>query len=280
MALESIVSPFSAVEKPGHMFFTGLIYASLAVFLSNWVFRDSASLIMVFLTVLASVPIMYSTMKMEENVTVKLKDEISILKRHARVVEYLMFLFLGFVVAYTFWFGILPGEVTENLFSTQLQTIEGINNQVSGKVVSGAATGSGNMFLQIFLNNFKVLLFALFFSFFYGAGAIFILTWNASVIAAAAGTFIQKTVAAGTHIAGAVPLAILRYAIHGIPEIAAYFVAGLAGGIISVAMINRDLETGKFRRIVLDVIDLCLIAIVILVLAALLEVYVTPLFFS
>ena len=100
------------------------------------------------------------------------------------------------------------------------------------------------------------------------------------VIAAAAGTFIQKAVAAGTHVAGAVPLAILRYAIHGIPEIIAYFVAGLAGGIISVAMINRDLESSKFRRIILDVIDLCLIAIVILILAALLEVYVTPLFFS
>ncbi|MBT7237871.1 stage II sporulation protein M [Candidatus Woesearchaeota archaeon] len=280
MALESIISPFSAVEKPGHMFFTGLIYASLAVFLSNWVFRDSASLIMVFLTVLAAVPIMYSTMKMEENVTVKLKDEVSILKRHAKVVEYLMFLFLGFVVAYTFWFSILPVEIVENLFSTQLQTIQGINSQVSGQVISGAAAGSGNIFLQIFLNNFKVLLFALFFSFFYGAGAIFILTWNASVIAAAAGTFIQKAVAAGTHVAGAVPLAILRYAIHGIPEIIAYFVAGLAGGIISVAMINRDLESSKFRRIILDVIDLCLIAIVILILAALLEVYVTPLFFS
>ena len=280
MALESIISPFSAVEKPGHMFFTGLIYASLAVFLSNWVFRDSASLIMVFLTVLAAVPIMYSTMKMEENVTVKLKDEISILKRHAKVIEYLIFLFLGFVVAYTLWFCILPFEIVENLFATQLQTIQGINNQVSGQVVSGSVTNAGSAFFQIFLNNFKVLLFALFFSFFYGAGAIFILTWNASVIAAAAGTFIQKTVAAGTHIAGAVPLAILRYAIHGIPEIIAYFVAGLAGGIISVAMINRDLETGKFRRIVLDVIDLCLIAIVILIFAALLEVYVTPLFFS
>jgi uncharacterized membrane protein SpoIIM required for sporulation len=276
MALESIISPFTAVEKPGHMFFTGLIYASLAVFLSNWVFRDSASLIMVFLTVLAAVPIMYSTMKMEENVTVKLKDEVSILKRHAKVIEYLMFLFLGFVVAYTFWFSILPAEIVENLFSTQLQTIQGINSHVSGQVVSN----SGNIFFQIFLNNFKVLLFALFFSFFYGAGAIFILTWNASVIAAAAGSFIQKVVASGVHITGAVPLAFLRYAIHGIPEIMAYFVAGLAGGIISVAMINRDLETNKFRRIVLDVIDLCLIAIVILILAALLEVYVTPLFFS
>ena len=66
MALESIMNPFSAVDKPWHMFFAGAVYASLALFLSVWVFRDSSSLIMVFLTVLAAVPIMHASMKMEE----------------------------------------------------------------------------------------------------------------------------------------------------------------------------------------------------------------------
>jgi uncharacterized membrane protein SpoIIM required for sporulation len=281
MALESIMNPFSAVNKPWHMFFTGLVYASLALFLSVWVFRDSSSLIMVFLTVLAAVPIMHASMKMEENNTVTLKDEPAILRRHSKVMVYLLYLFFGFVVAYTLWFLVLPDSIVDPLFSTQIDTIKGINNQVSGNFIfSGNASGSSSIFFQIFLNNFKVLLFCLFFSFFYGAGAIFILTWNASVISAAVGMFIENAVKAGTHILGAIPLAILRYSIHGIPEIAAYIVAGLAGGIISVAMINRDLETNKFRRIVLDVIDLCLIAILILVLAGLLEVYVTPLFFT
>ena len=94
------------------------------------------------------------------------------------------------------------------------------------------------------------------------------------------GSFINSSVAAGLHIVGAVPLAILRYSIHGIPEIIAYFAAGLAGGIISVAMMNRDLETNKFRKIMLDVVDISLIAFLILIIAGLLEVYVTPLFFS
>jgi len=275
------MNPFSAVEKPWHMFFTGLVYASLALFLSVWVFRDSSSLIMVFLTVLATVPIMNATMKMEENNTVTLKDETTILQRHSKVITYLLYLFLGFVVAYTFWFLVLPDSIVEPLFSTQLDTIQGINNQVSGKFIfSGNASAAGNIFFQIFLNNFKVLLFCLFFSFFYGAGAIFILTWNASVISAAAGLFIENAVSSGTHILGAIPLAFLRYSIHGIPEIVAYIIGGLAGGIISVAMINRDLETNKFRRIILDVIDLCLISILILILAGLLEVYLTPLFFT
>ncbi|MCD4760241.1 stage II sporulation protein M [archaeon] len=275
MTLESIVNPFSAVDRPLHMFFAGVIYASLAVFLSIWIFRDSASLIMVFLTVFASISLMYSTMKMEEDVSVRLKDEISILKRHAVVIRYLMFLFMGFVVAYTLWFLVLPDQMVALLFEAQMETIAAINANVVGLFNS-----SGGAFFQIFLNNFKVLLFCLFFSFFYGAGAIFILTWNASVIAAALGAFINSAVSSGMHITGAIPFSILRYALHGIPEIIAYIAAGLAGGIISVAMMNRDLETNKFRKIVLDVIDLSLIAILILIIAAMLEVYVTPLFFS
>ena len=36
--------------------------------------------------------------------------------------------------------------------------------------------------------------FCVFFSFFYGAGAIFILVWNASVISAAIGSFVRSNI--------------------------------------------------------------------------------------
>ena len=72
---------------------------------------------------------------------------------------------------------------------------------------------------------------------------------------------------------------VLRYGIHGIPEIFAYFVAGLAGGIISVAVIRHDFGTKKFENILLDSADLLLASLVILFLAGVLEVWVTPLIF-
>jgi len=55
---------------------------------------------------------------------------------------------------------------------------------------------------------------------------------------------------------GAFGISFLRYAIHGIPEILAYFTAGLAGGIISVAVIRHDFLTKKFKNIVIDSVDL------------------------
>jgi len=283
VAIESIINPSKAIERPWEMFFVGILYSSIAIFLGVWIFKAYSSLIMVFLTVFAAMPFMYKTMKREEEVDVTLKDEGKILKEHAKVIKYLMYLFIGFVVSYAIWFVVLPASIVQSLFGTQLETIGTINAKIVGEVIS-----PGSVFLQIFLNNFKVMLFAIFFAFFYGAGAIFILTWNASVISAAIGTFVKERIAAYAAAAGSAgmfnyfhvfSLGLLRYFIHGIPEIAAYFVAGLAGGIISVAVINKDLETNKFKNIMLDAVNLTLIAIGILVLAALLEVYVTPLFF-
>ena len=283
MTLESIINPKKSARDPGTMFLVGFLYASVALFLATWIFRAHASLIMVFLTVFASIPFMYKTMKIEEEVDMKFKSEKSILKEHSKVLKGLVALFGGYVVAYSLWFILLPSGMVQNLFSSQIETINSINDKISGNAIA-----SSNILLQIFFNNFKVLLFCLFFSFFYGAGAIFILTWNASVIGTAVGTFVKEKLATLALELGAInvfhyfqffSLGLLRYAIHGIPEIAAYFIGGLAGGIISVAMINRDLETNKFGTIMGDALDLSLIAILILILAAFLEVYITPVLF-
>ena len=76
-----------------------------------------------------------------------------------------------------------------------------------------------------------------------------------------------------------VSLGLIRYLLHGIPEILAYFTAGLAGGIISIAIVRHDLTKPKFKHIMLDSLDLIFGSLVLLFLAALIEVFVTPLFF-
>jgi uncharacterized membrane protein SpoIIM required for sporulation len=129
------------------------------------------------------------------------------------------------------------------------------------------------------------MLFCILFSFIYGAGAIFILIWNASIVGTAIGSFIRVSIDAlitsscgantGTTFC-AVSSGILRYTVHGVPEILAYFVAALAGGIISIAVINQEFNSRKFEHILLDSADLLMLAIAILFIAALLEVFITP----
>ena len=53
MVLEMLISPRKAERTPWELFFLGLVYASVAVLLSMWIFQDDIGLVMVFLTVLA-----------------------------------------------------------------------------------------------------------------------------------------------------------------------------------------------------------------------------------
>jgi uncharacterized membrane protein SpoIIM required for sporulation len=56
-------------------------------------------------------------------------------------------------------------------------------------------------------------------------------------------------------------------------------IAGLAGGIISVAVIRKDFSTDNFQKIMFDAALLLLLAIGVVFIAALIETFVTPLVF-
>lgn len=298
MVLESLIKPNKAEHRPYKLLPIGMIYATAAIFISLWVFKEQASLVMVFITVLCSVPLMYNIIKLEEKKDVKLLKERSLLKEHSRVLAAFTFLFFGFIIAFSAWSVILPQESVDTLFSTQTATINSINSKVVGQSIQTFSVPSTrqittsfsakDIFTQIISNNFKVMLFCIFFSFFFGAGAIFILTWNASVISAAIGNFIRNNISSYAATSGLQEVAtyfhvgslgLLKYSIHGIPEILAYFVGGLAGGIISVAVIKHDFDTKVFKHILKDFGYLFALAMILVIIAAFLEVYITPVIF-
>ena len=283
MVVEYLLNPFKAEKKPWEMFFIGFLYTSIGIFLSLWIFRNEASLIMVFMITLAALPIFYNTMKLEESKDMLMDNETAILKEHNKAISFFMYMFIGITVACALWYSLLPTDTINQLFDKQAGTIQAINNQVSGNVIHNL-----NVYWKIFFNNFKVLAFSILFSFVYGAGAIFILAWNATVIGAAIGNFIRANISTYTNSLGfleagnyfhVVSLGLLKYSVHGIPEIAAYFYGGLAGGILSVALIRKHFKTKKFSTIMLDFSELVLIAISFLIAAAFLEVYITPILF-
>ena len=283
MVVESLLFPLTAEKKPWEMFFIGFLYTSIGIFISLWIFRDQASLIMVFMITMAALPIFYNTMKLEESKDMIMENETAILKEHNKAILFFMYMFIGITVACAVWYVLLPTSTINQLFDKQTGTIQAINNQVSGNVIR-----SLGIFGKIFFNNFKVLAFSILFSFIYGAGAIFILAWNASVIGAAIGNFIRANIGNYTSSLGlfeagnyfhVVSLGLLKYSVHGVPEIVSYFYGGLAGGILSVALIRKHFKTEKFSAVMKDFSELVLIAVAFLVAAAFLEVYVTPVLF-
>jgi len=284
MVLEGLISPLKAEREPIDMLFIGILYSTVAILLSLWIFKEQSSLVMVFLTVMAALPLVVATFRMEEKKDLVFSKERDILKEHAKALKFLMYLFVGCVIGFSLWYVFLPKSIIATLFSTQSETIRQINTAS----VVGFGYNTFSAFNRIFLNNTKVLIFCILFSFIYGAGAIFILIWNASVIAAAIGNLIRTELDAVLVELGAIgpahyfqifSLGLMRYSIHGIPEILAYFIASLAGGIISVAAIKHDFGSKSFERIVFDSSELIIISVLMLIVSAFLEVYVTPLVF-
>jgi uncharacterized membrane protein SpoIIM required for sporulation len=284
MVLETFQKMFLLKHKVRELFFIGFLHTTIAIFLGLWVFPEYASIIMVFFIVIPSIPFMLSTLKSEVIKDECMEKERLLLKEHTRILYYYMALFMGITLAFAFWYVVLPAESTQITFNVQSATISRLGTMVTANVTAGSSA-----FMNIFLNNLKVLTFCILFSFCYGVGAMFILAWNASVLGAAIGNFIRTEISKYAGSLGfakasayfqIISLGLLKYSIHGIPEILAYFTAGLAGGIISVAVTRQNFSARKFFHTIFDSFDLIMLSLCLIVIAALLEVYVTPLVFG
>jgi uncharacterized membrane protein SpoIIM required for sporulation len=285
--LEMLVNPLKAERRPWEMFFVGAFYATVSLLLVKWIFSKDpvlsryTGIILVTFIVMFSIPFVYYIFKLEEEKDLKLKGFKRLLIEHNKAILTFMFLFFGFIVAFSFWYVVFP-EGNQD-FRVQIETFCLINkpanfddcvSQYGVKHISKttAFITAKEKIVNIFANNVYVLIFTIVFSLIFGAGAIFILAWNASVISAAIGIFSQSNIAN-------LPLGIARYMIHGIPEIGAYFTAALSGGIISIAVIKHDVNSEKFWVILQDSLNLVIVSVLLLFIAALIEVFITPAIF-
>tara|TARA_Y100000310_G_scaffold322003_1_gene380465 strand:+ start:3573 stop:4358 length:786 start_codon:yes stop_codon:yes gene_type:complete len=261
------------------MFGAGFLYSVVGLLLSYFVFKAVSGILMVFLVVIATLPMIYTAIKQEEELDLKHRKEWRILQEHAKFLTFVLFLFMGITTAFVVSYIFLPAQMVNTIFALQNQAIHQVNSNVAGNVTMfGLLKG-------IIFNNLKVLFFCVAFAFLYGSGAIFILTWNASVIAAAVGSLIKSKLAAtaslvglagATTYFGITTFSFMRYLTHGMFEIIAYLIAGLAGGIISVAVVRKNLGEEK---ILFDISGLVMLSIILLMVAGVIEVYVTPAFF-
>jgi len=284
---EMLINPQKAEKRPWEMFFVGAFYATLSLILTKWIFSGDpvlskySGILVVTFCVMFSIPFMYFAIKNEEEKDLVVKGFGNLLREHSKALTYFMFLFMGFVVAFSFWYIVFP--TGNQSFRAQIETYCMINKPshydecvseygIEHISKTTAFLTSKEKIVNIFANNIYVLIFTLVFSLIFGAGAIFILAWNASVISAAIGIFSDTSLAN-------LPLGVARYMIHGIPEIGSYFAGALAGGIISIAVIKHDVNSEKFWTILQDSLNLIILAVVLLFIAALIEVFVTPVLF-
>ena len=182
-------------------------------------------------------------------------------------------LLLGIFLVYSISALILPSFQINSLFRDQLEL------RGAGAVDTFAGYAfSNSTFLSLLINNFLVLFACLLISFFTGDGAIFLLTWNASLW----GTIFGVTARNASLVSHQNPLILLLLVLvivlpHAFLELLSYILAAISGGLMSS---DIELDPGENRKDQFkksywkNITWIIIIAFIIMILGALVETFV------
>lgn len=265
---ESILSFEEVEKKPWLMLVWAVVLASIAILIAAQIsyrvpiagtWLDLSGIFAVLFAIIPSAYYITHWIKKEERL-----EERIILKSHKnsfwdRHLNYLMvfgLFFIGITLAFSAWAFVL----NEDFFEVQGSKI----GQIQGRVTGDLTHGDFGSFTSVLSNNVQVMVFAFLFSLFFGAGAVFILVWNASIL----GVYISQL---SRHVLE-IPWWGMFFVPHGVFEIGGYVFAGLAGGIISAAIIRKN-DRKVLRIIVFDAVKILAVAVAMIVVGAGIEVY-------
>ncbi|MEM0476004.1 MAG: stage II sporulation protein M, partial [Candidatus Norongarragalinales archaeon] len=148
-----------------------------------------------------------------------------------------------------------------SVFGDQLAEVKAIQ----GFAAQTARVFSEAKFWTLFNHNLQVLALMFLFCLIYGVGSVYLLLWNASVIGVVVGAKV-KTVGFSGFLTG-----FLGLFPHGVFEVAAYFIASIAGGILSMAMVRAQRNKRELPMLALDVCVLAVVSIALLAVGAAVE---------
>jgi uncharacterized membrane protein SpoIIM required for sporulation len=182
------------------------------------------------------------------------KQSKNIIRRHEKVIEVYFYLFFGMTIAFALFNAFLPPEISNSIFSEQLSKFS------SGYFSSDYFNKQSMTFLEIVINNLGLVLFFFLLSLFYGSGSMFLLSWNASILGVMWGNILKVSMSLMN------PLAFVKNVFFIfpflLPEIEAYFLASIAGGIVSINLENKKkIETAMNDSLVFLAISIVLILV-------------------
>ena len=273
MVLELLLQ--DATDKPLSLFFLGAVFVTIGILIASILFPASPSLPLV---VFMSLPCFYIfTNKLKEVSKEQLEANTweEIFDANGDIMDMYLYIFLGMTFGIILWFSMMPTEFADIVFADQISNLRAINIAASP---TGAAVFD-EVFMKIAINNIRLVLIFALLSFLFGSGSIFIMAWNATVVGVAVGLLVrqiqQRGVSLPVSLLKGLPLATSYYILHLIPEIVAYFLAAIAGALISSAMTRYDKSSDKARKLFVIAGAMIIMAIFIILLAAAIEINIS-----
>ena len=278
MVLEHIF-PEDWLERKGiYAFLLGIGYSIIGVLVASILFPGDPALVAVAFTSMLLLPELYKIFSIEERQE-SLEQRVSLRslwRDDIEVIRIYLFLFLGIMLVYSIGTILLPELQANNLFREQLEIRFG--QGFSGSATAGSATGeifSSGLFFVLLTNNFLVLMACFILALLAGDGAIFLITWNASVW----GTIFGLTAKNAALFSGQHPLyffALIMAIVfpHMIIEAISYFLAAISGSVISKDVLLEQFASERFFEVFGFNLYLLLFALLFLLLGAIIETFV------
>ena len=275
MVLESILGEQNIRRYPVLICVLAFVISIGAIYFANLIFPAHASVVSVAFITIGLVPMIHNVLSKEaDDEMICKKSSTTFFARHFDLIQMYVWVFVGIILAFSVAYVIIPTDLKPTVFDEQIHALCSIsgNNACKGMVpfsISGNATGLavsqckdptvsnvGGCALFILENNWGVLIFTVILSLLYGAGAIFIIAWNASIL----GIFFGEMLLMGQHVQS---LGFLQGMLigHGPPELFSYIFGALAGAVLSAMISKKQMFTCHFGIVIKDVAFLAILAL-------------------
>jgi len=265
--LENLLRISSIERRHFFAFILSFVYTLIGAFTAFFLFKDFMSIAMLFFATLLLLPTLMSYLSKEE----KIERQAGLkhfFRNHKDIFETYFFVFLGCFIGFML-IGIFAYSVHYDFNSYQFNFLS--ERGVTPDGVSVVPESNLEGVLNIVVRNVTVDIIAFILSVAYGAGAIFLIVYNASIFASFIVLIIKYLSESVSH-AAAIFATML---IHIVPEISGFLLAAIAGGVISKALTREKFGSDSFKNVVRDGAVMFLISILLIIFAAFLEIYVT-----
>lgn len=209
------------------------VFVSLSIFFSYAIFPSQTSLLSISFLVIALTPLLYSAMEREEAIVAH--ENLPFVKKYGGMIAIILLISAGIFFAYAFWYNVLPSDPgCKETCSTALPCKEAVFSAQLGYI--SQERGLDKLF--------SLMLICFILSLFLGAGAILIISWDLSILVI------------GSEIAH------LSFVLY-LPQLLAFFLTGLAGVLLSFAIVKHEWRGKAFFVVAKDSMILLAFALVL-----------------
>ncbi|MFQ5474533.1 MAG: stage II sporulation protein M [Candidatus Nanoarchaeia archaeon] len=262
MVLEKIYKPDFLKNHPAYALLMGITYSLLGIIVALVMFPSDPALIAVGITTLLLLPEFAKLSVIEEKIELMEKHFGHFLWSQRNFYKIYLYMFAGVFITFVVLSLFLPSLAANYMFKTQIN------------VISGHATFTLPLFKSLITNNLYVLGLCFIIALIMGAGAVFLVVWNASVWGTIFGTLAKSAaLTTGKNQIIIFILILLSVLPHMFLEISSYIWAAISGNLLSEGIVNGQARH-HIKKIIWYNLVLLIIAIVILIIGMAVETYV------